>query len=75
MVPNYPLLFFGQKLNYVAKDGLIDVDGFVRIRCSEHVARLVQVRDKFSLVFLSSLMQCYPLGSNYLVGRVISIGV
>ncbi|XP_037783105.1 ATP-dependent DNA/RNA helicase DHX36-like isoform X1 [Penaeus monodon] len=40
MVPNYPLLFFGRKLNYV--DGVINVDDFVRVRCSRHVAHLVQ---------------------------------
>ena len=29
----------------------------------------------FSLVFLSFLMQCYPLGSSYLVGSVLSMGL
>ena len=28
-----------------------------------------------SLVFHSSFMQCYPLGSNYFVGMVLSIGL
>ncbi|XP_066989713.1 ATP-dependent DNA/RNA helicase DHX36-like isoform X1 [Macrobrachium rosenbergii] len=42
MVPNYPLLFFGKKLNYNSQDALIDVDGFVRVRASEHVAHLVK---------------------------------
>ncbi|KAK7086920.1 ATP-dependent RNA helicase dhx29 [Halocaridina rubra] len=42
MVPNYPLLFFGQKLMYRAQEGVIDVDGFVRVRAPEHVAHLVQ---------------------------------
>ncbi|XP_076061555.1 ATP-dependent RNA helicase Rhau [Oratosquilla oratoria] len=42
MVPNYPLLFFGQKLNYDQREGIINVDRFVRIRCTRHVADLVQ---------------------------------
>ena len=28
-----------------------------------------------SLIFHSSFMQCYPLGSSYLVGRVLNIGL
>lgn len=47
MVPNYPLLFFGEKLNYSAPEGIINVDGFVRVRSSSHVAHLVQVSLKF----------------------------
>lgn len=43
MVPNYPLLFFGEKLNYNPSEGVINVDGFVRVRSSRHVAHLVQV--------------------------------
>ncbi|KAK8400341.1 hypothetical protein O3P69_003203 [Scylla paramamosain] len=42
MVPNYPLLFFGEKLNYDPTEGVINVDGFVRVRSSRHVAQLVQ---------------------------------
>ncbi|KAG0721051.1 ATP-dependent RNA helicase DHX36 [Chionoecetes opilio] len=42
MVPNYPLLFFGEKLNYNPSEGVINVDGFVRVRSSQHVAHLVQ---------------------------------
>lgn len=42
IVPSYPLLFFGEKLNYNAKDGVINVDGFVRVRSSQQVAHLVQ---------------------------------
>ncbi|KAG7169810.1 ATP-dependent DNA/RNA helicase DHX36-like 1 [Homarus americanus] len=42
MVPNYPLLFFGEKLNYDHTKGVINVDGFVRVRSSQHVAHLVQ---------------------------------
>lgn len=42
MVPNYPLLFFGEKLNYNHKESVINVDGFVRVRSSSHVAQLVQ---------------------------------
>lgn len=42
VVANYPLLFFGEKLNYDAKEGVINIDGFVRVRSSEEVARLVQ---------------------------------
>lgn len=42
MVLNYPLLFFGKTLKYNPQDGVIDVDGFVRVRSSEHVAHLVQ---------------------------------
>lgn len=43
LVPNYPLLFFGEKLNYDSQTGVINVDGFVRVRSSQNVARLVQV--------------------------------
>lgn len=43
LVPNYPLLFFGEKLNYDSQTGVINVDGFVKVRSSQHVARLVQV--------------------------------
>lgn len=42
MVPNYPLLFFGEKLNYDLSKGVINVDGFVQVRSSQHVAHLVQ---------------------------------
>ncbi|KAK4309183.1 hypothetical protein Pmani_019168 [Petrolisthes manimaculis] len=42
MVPNYPLLFFGEKLNYDYQKGVINVDGFVRVRSSQSVANLVQ---------------------------------
>ncbi|XP_069186180.1 ATP-dependent DNA/RNA helicase DHX36 isoform X2 [Procambarus clarkii] len=42
MVPNYPLLFFGEKLNYNSSNGVINVDGFVRVRSSQHVAHLIQ---------------------------------
>ncbi|CAL4148794.1 unnamed protein product, partial [Meganyctiphanes norvegica] len=42
MVPNYPLLFFGQKLSYSEKDGVIIVDDFVRVKCDKNVATLVQ---------------------------------
>ncbi|KAK8738267.1 hypothetical protein OTU49_004134, partial [Cherax quadricarinatus] len=42
MVPTYPLLFFGEKLNYDSSNGVINVDGFVRVRSSQHVAHLVQ---------------------------------
>ncbi|KAA0194673.1 hypothetical protein HAZT_HAZT001111 [Hyalella azteca] len=41
-VPNYPLLLFGQRLEYVAAEGAIDVDGFVKIRCTEQVANVIR---------------------------------
>merc|ERR1739838_527852 len=43
IVPNFPLLFFGQNLNYEEKQQYIDVDGFVKMQCkSKEVAELLQ---------------------------------
>ncbi|KAF2369076.1 Helicase-associated domain [Trinorchestia longiramus] len=41
-VPNYPLLLFGQNLKYVASEGAINVDDFVKIRCSIQVADVIR---------------------------------
>lgn len=63
MVPNYPLLFFGRKLNYV--DGVINVDDFVRVRCSRHVAHLVQVSGcTFQKAIIMLEVQCSVLASH-----------
>lgn len=40
-VTNYPLLLFGQKLNYNSAEKLIDVDGFVKVKCSEEIADVI----------------------------------
>merc|ERR1719341_1633089 len=43
IVPNYPLLFFGQNLDYDERTACIDVDGFVKMQCkSKDVANLIQ---------------------------------
>lgn len=43
VVPQYPLLFFGQHFKYDEKSASIDVDGFVKMQCkSKEVAELVE---------------------------------
>lgn len=67
MVPNYPLLFFGEKLNYDPTEGVINVDGFVRVRSSRHVAQLVQVSLVQQLaIYISS---CLSVMASLLQGR------
>jgi len=38
-VSNYPLLLFGQKVAF--NNNVIDVDGFVKLKCSRQVAEII----------------------------------
>ncbi|MCL4126913.1 UNVERIFIED_CONTAM: hypothetical protein GTU68_057752, partial [Idotea baltica] len=42
MISNYPLLLFGQKLEYDSKEKVINVDGFVKVRCDKQIADVIQ---------------------------------
>lgn len=41
-VPNYPLLLFGKRLVFNERDSVIDVDGFVKVKCSRQVAEVMR---------------------------------
>lgn len=43
MISNYPLLLFGEKLDYDPEHKIIKVDDFVKIQTDQKIANVIQV--------------------------------